>query len=290
MPDGIGLPAACGMGNVLIEIDGGIGATLCAEPAIRSFKSEAGNNAEITVRAGHEDLFYNHPGISTVANIALSGDDESFGVRFRLDAGLAAGQDWEGLIDGFAEQLGVSLADKCPRLYLNSFDYVRMQRFKIGSVSHPRVVIAAGHDSGAEMWNDDNWRQLCQALETAVSASILQIGGEGDVFFGHGMDLTGKVTAREAATIISKGDLLVGVDNGYGQLAGAVKTPAVIICVGKDCVRQISQLTTAGENGSEDDVTIDSDSGDSDGGDGGSRGEISVATVIENIVQLCGKA
>ncbi len=259
--------------------------TLCAEPAIRSFKSEAGNNAEITVRAGHEDLFYNHPGVSTVANNALSGDDGSFGVRFRLTAEPPVGQDWESLIDSFAEQLGVSLTDKCPQLHLNSFDYVRMQRFKIGAVSHPRVVIAAGHDNSAEMWNDDNWRQLCHALETAVSASILQIGGEGDVFFGHGMDLVGKVTAREAATVISKGDLLVGVDNGYGQLAEAVKTPAVIICVGKGCVRQVSQLTTAGESGSEE-ASADSDSGD----DGSSGGEISVATVIESIVQLCGKA
>ncbi len=98
---------------------------------------------------------------------------------------------------------------------------------------------------------------LCEILEDKTKAGIIQMGEDGEEFFGFGKNLISRTDRRETAAIMSRCDLVVCEDNGYGSLASAVETPCIVI--GSD------------EFGCETD-------------------EISLAMVIDSIVRLCGKA
>jgi ADP-heptose:LPS heptosyltransferase len=181
-------------------------------------------------------------------------------------------------IDLCAEKLNVRLTDRHPKIELDSYDFVRMLRFNVSKLGHPRVAIAPGAAQAAKMWDKDKWIQLCTILENKVNASIIQLGDEGERFFGFGKDIIGKVTAREKAVIISQCDLLVSVDNGYAHLAAAVETPCVVMF----------EHDRPSYERSESSLAIFA--GDSSGAEGsiGCMQDISLASVIDGIVNLCG--
>ena len=70
---------------------------------------------------------------------------------------------------------------------------------------------------------------LCGLLEDKLGASMIQVGDDGDEYFGFGSNLIGRLSGREAATLMCSCDLLISVDNCYVDLAAAVQTPAVVL-------------------------------------------------------------
>lgn len=263
----------------MIEIDGGIGATVCAEPAIRSLKSEKGQAVEITVCGRHCDIFNNHASVNRVLNAVPYGYDR-FDIHYRLSGDTFEHGPSIDMIDRYARKLGVVLTDKRPQINLDSCDFVQVLRFEISKLPHPRVVIAPGSSCGTKMWEVDKWKQLCAILEDKIDAKLIQLGDQGESFFGFGLDLSGRVSAREAATIISRCDLLISIDNGYAHLAAAVQTPRVVLFGQDQPVEMNSEAGLAvvvAESRTESEKTV------------GSMEGISLASVINGIVDVCGK-
>ncbi|MBE0534070.1 MAG: hypothetical protein IH624_00265 [Phycisphaerae bacterium] len=214
--------------EVLIEIDGGIEEVLSAEPAIRSLQETVGGKFNITVCAGDEGLFRNHPGVREIVNLRSWRGGRRFDMCWRL--GRDGAGDGEGpLVDRYARRLGVHVKDRRPRIYLDGFDVLRMQRLAKRRPEQMRIVIGAGTSQEERAWDEGKWLALCEYLAGRWGADLVQVGDRGERFFGYGRDLVGKLTAREAATVVRNSDLLIGVDNGWRHLAGAVGRAAVVL-------------------------------------------------------------
>lgn len=263
--------------KILIEIDGGLEIFVCAEPAIRSLKSKIGQTAEITICGRHCDIFSNHGCVSRVIDI-VPASSEHFDMHFRLCEDTFEQDVSRHQVDVCAEKLGVSLADRHPGIELDSYDLVRILRFNISKLNHPRIAVAPGASQAFKMWDEDKWIQLCEILEEKVDANIIQIGEPGERFFGFGKDLIGRVTARESVAIISRCDLLVSVENGYEHMASAVNTPCVVLSEHDHPSWEYPGCSLA--------IVADEDS-HFEGGVGCMK-DISLASVINGIVDLCG--
>ena len=227
--------------QVLIEIDGDVEDVLSAEPAIRCLKSSAGSGVDITVCSRHEGLFRNHPSVSRILNSRGRVGRKDYDLHYRVSGESP---------DGFAKQLGVAVDDECPRVYLDSFDLVGMQKFRLSGSDQPRIVIGAGAGDYAKLWDDEKWLELCDLLAGKLNANIVQVGQGGERFFGYGSNLIGKLTAREAATVVKSSDLLISVDNGYGCLSDAVGGYGVIMSDAADRVKGGTNLVVTGGLGS----------------------------------------
>ena len=234
--------------KILIELGEGVEDAVCAEPKIAALK-----DAEITVRGRYGEFFRNHP---NVGRIVESGrvDKDDFDKCLNL----------LGLGD---EEVDADSGD-CPKIYLDSFDFVRILKFNISTLSHPRIAIAAGGESDSCKWDDARWKQLCEILQDKMGASLVQLGWEGQEFLGLGKDLVGKVGVREAAAVISRCDMVISTDKSYAWLAGAVDTPSVVLSNRVDLAEQESIPGS---------VTVAKSQ----------MKDISVQSVIDSIVELC---
>lgn len=216
-------------GKVLIELDGELEDVICSEPAIRSFKSEAGEGVEISVSSKHGDLFLGNPCVSEVIDPDHCDSREDYDVCFKLSREIGLEYEPTHLVDWYGRGLAVMVEDVCPQIYLDSFDHISAQKYGIGSMGHPRIAIASYSSHPFLRWGKEKWSLLCELLVEKLNASIIQLGEQGDEFLGFGEDILGKATARESASIISNCDLLIGIDNGYSHLAAAMKTPCVLL-------------------------------------------------------------
>jgi heptosyltransferase-1 len=87
-------------------------------------------------------------------------------------------------------------------------------------------------------WPEDRWTALVQDLGSRWGLPILLLGGRGDTAaarrfrnrIGAGLyDFTGKTTLAEAATIVERAELVIGVDTGLTHLGTAFKRPTVAL-------------------------------------------------------------
>ncbi len=265
--------------KVLVEIDGGVAEAICAEPTVRSLRSRFAEPIEITVCSRHCDLYRNHPAVANFTYEAKEGWREEFDECFRLAsfADFAEMHQYEmHPVDFYAEQAQVKLIERVPWICLDSFDYVRAQRFNIEGMSQPRIVIATDADDAAKTWDKAKWRRLCELLEEKLGAGIAQIADCPEQYINVGKNLTGRVSPREAAAVISCCDLLISADNGYVDLAAAVQTPTVVL------LRSERDACRVYEQGG---VWIAA--GDSDSNDNNNVQAISVEDVVEGILSLC---
>lgn len=254
--------------EVLIKIVGGSMTALCAEPAIRSFKSKAGVDARITVCGQGCDILRNHSDIDNVV-FSVEGVEDNFDVVLEL-SDIGCDESAEDVLERFALQLGVEVEDETPRVSLDSFDHVRCLKFGVSKIKHPRVAICTGFESGRSAWGEGKWNKLCSILEETLDSQIIQLGKSGNKYLGYGVDLIGKTSEREAVGLLGRVDLLVSCDDKYAMLARAIGTPCVLVSECKEAV-------AAEDAGS---VILESDE----------SCEVSVVCVVDNIIELCGNS
>ena len=170
------------------------------------------------------DIFLNHPAVSAIVPIPETNDEDGQ-LHLRFEGLAAANAMSTHLVDWYAEQIGVDLLERKPRLYLESIDFMRIQKYCTADTDKPKIAIAAGCDISIKLWEDIKWQQLCQKLQDSLDIEFVQIGDDGDSIQNIGTDLTAGLSARQAAALISTCDMVIGVDNGYSHLASAVGTP-----------------------------------------------------------------
>ena len=87
-------------------------------------------------------------------------------------------------------------------------------------------------------WPEDRWAVMAQKLKSRWGFPILLLGGPNDTAaarrfqdrIGTGLyDFTGKTSLAEAAAIIERADLVIGVDTGLTHLGTAFKCPTVAL-------------------------------------------------------------
>jgi heptosyltransferase-1 len=142
------------------------------------------------------------------------------------------------LLYGFAEALGIHPAhsDFTPQPYLAAENAAKSEEW-LASLPRPRIALNVGASRAYKRWPVENWTQT--ALLLAQSGhNLVFIGDKTDAesvaqitpkLTDRFVNLAGKTTLRELASVLAACDLLVSGDSGPMHLAVAVGTPVVAI-------------------------------------------------------------
>lgn len=213
--------------RVLIVPPVGLRAALLAEPAIRLFGQTFASEQEITICHEYADLYIGHPGVRGLAYGDAGELKESFDkvIYLRGAPRKGAGMDW--MFDA-AGQLGVRLEQQTPQILLNSFDFVRSQRFGLSKLARPRIVLAP-MSADCSSWLSSQGAEVGRLLKEKWGASLVYVGGGSGPAAPEAKDLRGKLTAREIATVLRQCDLLISEDEEIASLAAAIRLPMVYL-------------------------------------------------------------
>lgn len=214
--------------RILILLPKGLLSALYAEPAIRALGSGGARRKEIAVCHENADLYAGHPAVHGVAYSEAGGLAASFDkvITLRGALGKEGAMDW---VFEVARQLGVTLEQQAPQIALNSFDFVRTQRFGISKLARPRIAIAMAAEASSG-WPAASRRDLCRLLRSRMSAGLVYVGGCHGEIEESAKDLRGKLMAREIAAVLKQCDLLISEEEEMVSLAAAVQTPVLYIC------------------------------------------------------------
>jgi len=136
-----------------------------------------------------------------------------------------------------AEYLGLDVGDFHPAIYIDdatraSVDGLLMRE----DLKPPYAVIAPFTTRPQKHWFEDAWRALIPRLSRELGLPVAMLGGPGDREAAERMatglklhDLVGRTTLLEAAEIIRRAALVVGVDTGLTHLGTAFKRPTVAL-------------------------------------------------------------
>ncbi len=142
------------------------------------------------------------------------------------------------LLYGFADALGVHVLhpEFTPQPYLAA-DGAAQAAVWLEDLPHPRIALNVGASRAYKRWPVENWTEVALSL-TQQSRSVVFVGDKTDAesvaqitptLTGGYVDLSGKTTLRELASVLAACDLLVSGDSGPMHLAVAVGTPVVAI-------------------------------------------------------------
>lgn len=142
------------------------------------------------------------------------------------------------LLYGFADTLGVSVShpEFTPQPYLAAENAAKAEEW-LSALPHPRIALNVGASRAYKRWPLADWTAVAQGL-TQTARSIVFVGDKTDAetvaqitpHLGAGyLNLAGKTSLRELASVLAACDLLVSGDSGPMHLAVAVGTPTVAI-------------------------------------------------------------
>jgi lipopolysaccharide heptosyltransferase I len=142
------------------------------------------------------------------------------------------------LLYGFAEALGIhtSHSEFTPQPYLAAENAAKAGEW-LADLPCPRIALNVGASRAYKRWPVENW--TASALSLAQSGhSVVFVGDKTDAesvaqivpkMTGDFVNLAGKTTLRELASVLAACDLLVSGDSGPMHLAVAVGTPVVAL-------------------------------------------------------------
>ncbi len=150
------------------------------------------------------------------------------------------------LLYGFAEALGVHAAhpEFTPQPYLAVEGMERADEWLAG-LPRPRIALNVGASRAYKRWPADRWASVARAL-AASRQGVVFVGDKADAetvakitpaLAAGFLDLAGRTTLRELASVLAACDLLVTADTGPMHIAVAVGTPVVALFGATDPVR-----------------------------------------------------
>lgn len=110
----------------------------------------------------------------------------------------------------------------------------------------PRLAVVQNSCSGARYaattkeWPQDRWRQLTRRL--SGDFRLVQIGIATDPPLPSVENRLGRTSLRDAAILLSRASVFIGLESGLQHLAAAVYTPSVIIYGGRSRPRDTGYL------------------------------------------------
>jgi lipopolysaccharide heptosyltransferase II len=149
---------------------------------------------------------------------------------------------------------GVGLTFTPPKLFLNDHDIERandlLVRFGVAE-DEPYAVFAHRAVAESRRWGTDNYTELAKRTVAERQIKVVLIGGPDDESEGEKIaeaggasvvNLAGKTTLREVASVLSRALFFVGNDSGPAHLAAAVGAPVVVLS-GADNPKETSPVT-----------------------------------------------
>jgi heptosyltransferase-2 len=143
-----------------------------------------------------------------------------------------------------------------PKLFLNDHDISKGRSLLSGfgiKKSDKFVTIAFRAVAESRRWGTSNYIELSKKIITQFNHKIVLIGTEGDRKVGDEIvesagassvvNLAGKTSLRELASVISQSNLFIGNDSGPAHLAAAVGVP-IIVLSGADDPLSTSPMAT----------------------------------------------
>lgn len=150
------------------------------------------------------------------------------------------------LLYGFAKALGVSVAhaEFTPQPYLAAEGAGRADEWLLG-LPRPRIALNVGASRAYKRWPADRWASVAQGL-AVQEFGIVFVGDKSDaevvaqiapLVTGRYINLAGKTTLRELASVLAACDLVVTADTGPMHVAVAVGTPVAALFGATDPAR-----------------------------------------------------
>lgn len=142
------------------------------------------------------------------------------------------------LLYGFADALGVHAQhpEFTPQPYLAADNAAQADEW-LAALPKPRVALNVGASRAYKRWPLENWVAVAQTL-TQAGKSVVFVGDKTDAetvaqITPHlptgSVNLAGKTSLRELASVLAACDLLISGDSGPMHLAVAVGTPTIAI-------------------------------------------------------------
>ncbi|MEY6431303.1 glycosyltransferase family 9 protein [Thioalkalicoccus limnaeus] len=138
-----------------------------------------------------------------------------------------------------AEHLGLPTADFAMALYLTAADRA------FAEIQITRHELAGGHVAlcpfttrPQKHWQESRWAELADRLAAELDLPAVLLGGPNDrpaadrighMTSGHLVDLVGATGLREAAALIERAALVIGVDTGLAHMGLALRRPSLLL-------------------------------------------------------------
>ncbi len=202
----------------------------------------------------HADIGYIiPPSFGAAAGFKLAGVKERIGYiadgrrllltrQFPLPAPLNSQHRSVTYFDLLRRSVGRELEYSRPKLFLTEDDSRHAETMLSGFGLTPNdryLIIAFRSVAESRRWGTAHYIDLARMLTAQYDIRVLLLGTSDDVRSGdeiaasvaskHLINLAGKTTLREAATIIARAQLFVGDDSGPAHLAAAVGTPVLAL-------------------------------------------------------------
>ncbi|MFH1688111.1 MAG: lipopolysaccharide heptosyltransferase II [bacterium] len=150
---------------------------------------------------------------------------------------------------------GIDMEFARPKLFLNEGDVTAaeelLSRFEL-SPQTDYVTVAFRSVAESRRWGAENYTELVKRILSRYKLLVVLIGGPDDRREGEELvaaaggkeviNLAGKATLRQSATVISRSRLFVGNDSGPAHLAAAVGVPLIVLS-GADDPAETSPLS-----------------------------------------------
>jgi|SRR5579862_6886452 len=115
--------------------------------------------------------------------------------------------------------------------------FLRRSETAEGNVADNQIAIQSTTRAAATTLQNKEWLpERFQSVVNSLSGrfNVVQLGGSGDPKLDNVIDLRGKTSLRQAAAILSRSRLFVGLVGGLMHMARAVDCPAVIVYGGRE--------------------------------------------------------
>ena len=143
------------------------------------------------------------------------------------------------LLYGFSDALGVQAehSEFTPQPYLAAEGAAQAEAW-LADLPCPRIALNVGASRAYKRWPLENWARVARSL-AASGKSVVFVGDKTDAEVvaqitaeplpGSFVNLAGKTTLRELASVLAACNMLVSGDSGPMHLAVAVGTPVIAI-------------------------------------------------------------
>ena len=198
---------------------------VCAEPVIRCLAEQSDRQAVLTVCQKHADLYAGHPAVKCVIYDEEEACNHSFDTTLRLPE-PAEFLTFDNQVQTYAEQMKIRLKHHRPKITLAGYDLIRAQRFGACTLKRPRIAVAINPTPGPEQ--NIQWRRFCESLLNHSDCSVIVLG-ETNTELPASKNLSGRLTSRESAAVLSQCDILVTTEESFAALGLAVGVESVVI-------------------------------------------------------------
>lgn len=205
---------------MLIQLKGGVGEALCAEPAIRKYGIEQAGNIKLTICCENADLYVGHPVVEGI----MYQSPETEGPFNRVVVLEPIGESADSKMRGYAEQLDVTMSGH-PEVYLTSLDLIRTDRFGLSKLKKTLIaIILSNRNNDTAKWNN-----LARILSERFGACVAFLSFSKHSGLEFGFDLTGRLMPREMAAVLSKTRCWIAEETDGALLGIAVKTAGILL-------------------------------------------------------------